>query len=205
MTESKIYINDNEYVVKLAVTEEEKETGLQGCESLQENEGMLFVYDNPETVQYWMKDCMIPLDIIFINEDWEVMDVVQGEPNSEDLLECDDVKYVLELSENSGIQENDEVDLTEVEGEEEIEDEEEEEEERSPMVVVGPRGKTQVELKGGERIYSRKNTKTLIRLAKRGYKSKKESDYKSLGRKMFQYIKTQDSNDPQYVEIKDKK
>jgi uncharacterized membrane protein (UPF0127 family) len=34
MTEAKIYINDNEYAVRLAVTEEEKETGLQGCESL---------------------------------------------------------------------------------------------------------------------------------------------------------------------------
>ena len=200
-----ISINDKSYQVKVFRTEEEKEKGLQDITFLPKNEGAIFIYDAPETVQFWMFKTLIPLDIIFINEDWEVMDIVQGEPNSEDLLECDDVKYVLELGENSGIQENDEVDLTEVEGEEEIEEEEEEKEERSPMVVVGPRGKTQVELKGGERIYSRKNTKTLVRLAKRGYKSKKESDYKSLGRKMFEYIKTQDSNDPQYVEIKDKK
>ena len=202
MTEAKILINDNEYAVKLAVSDEDKETGLQGCTSLQKNEGMLFIYDTPQTVQYWMKDCEIPLDIIFIDEDWEIMDVVQGEPNSEDLLECDDVKYVLELNENSGVQEGDEVDLSEVEPEEEIEDDEEEEE-HNPMIVVGPRGKTQVELQGGERIFSRPNTKTLIRIAKRGYKSKSESDYKRLGRKMFQFIKTQDSNEPEYVQIKD--
>ena len=202
MTEAKIYINDNEYAVRLAVTEEEKETGLQGCESLQENEGMLFLYDEPQTVQYWMSECQIPLDIIFIDENWEVLDIAQGEPNSEDILECDDVKYVLELNENSGINEGDEVDLSEVESEEEIEDDEDEEDEHSPMIVVGPRGKPAMELLGGERIYSRKNTKTLIRLAKRGYKSKKDSDYKRLGRKVFEYIKIQDTNDPEYVTIK---
>lgn len=203
MTEAKIYINDNEYAVRLAVTEEEKETGLQGCESLQENEGMLFLYDEPQTVQYWMSECQIPLDIIFIDENWEVLDIAQGEPNSEDILECDDVKYVLELNENSGIKEGDEVDLSEVESEEEIEDDEDEDDDHSPMIVVGPRGRAQVELKGGERIFSRPNTKTLIRVAKRGYKSKRDSDYKQLGRKMFQYIKIQDSNTPEYVEIKD--
>jgi uncharacterized membrane protein (UPF0127 family) len=34
MTEAKILINDNEYAVKLAVSDEDKETGLQGCTSL---------------------------------------------------------------------------------------------------------------------------------------------------------------------------
>jgi len=72
------------------------------------------------------------------------------------------------------------------------------------MLVIGPHGKPQVELKGGERIFSRKNTKTLVRLAKKGYRSKQENDYKTLGRKKFQYIKIQDTNEPEYVEIKDK-
>jgi len=34
MKESKIYINDNEYTVRIAVTDEDKSTGLQGCEEL---------------------------------------------------------------------------------------------------------------------------------------------------------------------------
>jgi len=138
---------------------------------------MLFVNEDVETCAYWMKDCTIPLDIIFIDEYWEVLDVVEGEPNSEDFIECDDVKYVLELAAGSGIKEGDEIDLSEVDTEEEIE-EDEDEEEPNNMVVVGPRGKPQIELKGGERIFSRPNTRSLVRTAKKGYKSKKDADYK---------------------------
>jgi hypothetical protein len=122
------------------------------------------------------------------------------------MLECDNVKYVLELNANSGVKQGDEVDLSELEEEEEIDDndeEENEEESNNPMIVIGPRGKPQVELKGGERIFSRPNTKTLIRIAKRGYKSKRDSDYKTLGKKVFEYIKIQNGNDPEYVELKD--
>ena len=49
-----------------------------------------------------------------------------------------------------------------------------------------------MELNGGERIFSRKNTKTLIRMAKRADKSKADRDYKALGKKMFTYLKQQD-------------
>lgn len=205
MNKIKIYINDNEYLVDVATTDEEKEQGLQGREELSENEGMLFINETPESCAYWMKDCVLSLDIIFIDEYWDVIDVAEGKPNCEDLIECDNVKYVLELNANSGIKVGDEVDLSELEEEdsEESSEEEEDDEDYGTMIVIGPRGKPQVELKGGERIFSRPNTKTLIRIAKRGYKSKKDSDYKALGRKIFEYIKTQNGNDPEYVEIKD--
>ena len=38
------------------------------------------------------------LDIIFVNEEWEVISVKKGVPNSEEILEEDDVMYVLELN-----------------------------------------------------------------------------------------------------------
>ena len=59
----------------------------------------------------------------------------------------------------------------------------------------------QMELMGGERIFSRNNTKTLIRLAKRANKSKLDSDYQKLGRKIFKYISIQDNREPEYVNI----
>lgn len=187
----KIEIGDKEYNVKIAKTEEEREKGLQNIKELPEDEGMLFIFDNPQTVGFWMKDTLIPLDIIFINEDMEVISVYKGEPGNEDIAEEDDVKYVLEVNQNSGIKEGDELDI-------------EDEEDIPTMKVIGSNGETQMELEGGERIFSRKNTRTLIRMAKKADATKSDSDYKRLGKKMFSYIEQQDNRDPEYVVKKDK-
>lgn len=186
-------INDKEYNVLVAQTEDEKATGLMNVEEMDPNEGMLFVYDTPQTLEFWMKDTEIPLDIIFIDSDWEVKKIAKGNPFDEAILSCDNVQYVLELNQNSEVQVGDEVDI--------------EDDELSPgnslnlnkMYVYGSDGNVQAEIVGGERIFSIKNTKTLIRMAKRAYTTKKESDYKRLGKKIFEYLHTQDTNEPDYV------
>ena len=71
------------YKVKEAKTEEEKRKGLQGVSELPEDEGMLFYFNPPEDVSMWMKDTLIPLDIVFINDDEEVVYVGEGVPNTE--------------------------------------------------------------------------------------------------------------------------
>ena len=67
------------------------------------------------------------------------------------------------------------------------------------MKVIAPDGSTQMELEGGERIFSRKNTRTLIKMAKRADETKSDTDYKRLGNKMFKYIKQQNNRKPDYV------
>lgn len=186
----RIEIGDKEYKVKIAKTEEEKMKGLQDIESLPENEGMLFIYDSPQDVAYWMKDTKIPLDIVFINDDEEVISIKQGKPLSEELIEEDNVLYVLEVNQGSGIQPGDELDI-----------EEENKDNDNTMKVLASDGTIQMELEGGERIFSRKNTKVLIKYAKKAYKSKEDKDYKTLGKKLFKYLKIQDNNQPEYVEL----
>nr|DAW05283.1 MAG TPA: hypothetical protein [Caudoviricetes sp.] len=186
----KIEIGDKEYNVTCARTEEERIKGLQGVTELKDDEGMLFFFEGPQTVGFWMKDTKVPLDIIFISEDMEVISVYQGEPENENIAEEDNVKFVLEVNQGSGIEEGDELDI-------------EEDEELPKMKVIAPDGSTQMELEGGERIFSRKNTRTLIRMAKRASKSKEDKDYKALGKKMFTYLKQQDEREPEYVEKKD--
>jgi hypothetical protein len=74
-----IKIGDKEYKVKVVTSEEDKTTGLQGIKELPENEGMLFDFsDDPKEVSFWMKDTLIPLDIIFINDEKEVVYVYEG-------------------------------------------------------------------------------------------------------------------------------
>lgn len=186
----KIEIGNKEYNVTCARTEEERIKGLQGVTELKDDEGMLFFFEEPQTVGFWMKDTKVPLDIIFISEDMEVISVYQGEPENENIAEEDNVKFVLEVNQGSGIEEGDELDI-------------EEDEELPKMKVIAPDGSTQMELEGGERIFSRKNTRTLIRMAKRASKSKEDKDYKALGKKMFTYLKQQDEREPEYVEKKD--
>lgn len=194
MGKCKITIGNKSYQVSLAETEEEQMKGLQGVHTLPEDEGVLFVFEEPGDVGFWMKDTLIPLDIIYINDDDEVIAVEQGVPGDETILEHSDVKYVLEVNKDSGIKIGDELD---------IEDEESSDSEIIGMYVIGPKGEIQMEVDGKERIFSIEHTKTIIRLSKKAYKSKLDSDYIKLGKKIFKYIEKQDNQADDFVEIKD--
>ena len=180
-----IRIGNKEYNVKEVTTPEDKAKGLSGVESLPEDEGMLFIFDPPQDVKFWMKDTLIPLDIIFINEDQEVVKVHQGIPNDETLIEVPNIAYVLEVNANSGIKVGDELEL---------------EEDAPIMKVLAQDGSEQYSLWGEERIFSRKNTKVLVRKAKKADQSKLDKDYKALGKYMFKCIKIQDDREPEYVD-----
>ena len=183
-----ITIGDKKYKVEIADTPEKQEKGLMGRKSLPEDQGMLFIYDEPQDLSNWMKDTLISLDIIFIDDDMEVVSVKQGQPMSEEPITEDDVQYVLEVNSNSGIEEGDQL---------VIEDSDDNE---YSMHVLFPDGSTQMNLKGGERIVSRRETKILIKKAKKAEASKTDGAYRALGRYIFKVLKRQDSREPEYVD-----
>jgi uncharacterized membrane protein (UPF0127 family) len=53
--------------VEVATTDETRMRGLQFRNSLSENQGMLFVFDHEDQYAFWMKDTLIPLDIIWLD------------------------------------------------------------------------------------------------------------------------------------------
>lgn len=57
------------FAVEVARTPEEQATGLMHRQSLAPDRGMLFPYDPPQPASFWMKNTLIPLDIIFIRAD----------------------------------------------------------------------------------------------------------------------------------------
>lgn len=191
MEQTKIKIGKKTYNVKLAKTEEQREKGLMNIKEMPSDEGMLFVFEKPQKVGFWMKDTYIPLDIIFIDDDSEVLSIHKGQPLDETIAEEDGVRYVLELNQDSGIEKGDELDY-----------DEDPDEELPTMKVIASDGSVQMELEGGERIFSRKNTRTLIRMAKRAEQSQSDTDFKKLGNKIFKFIKIQDNREPEYVELK---
>lgn len=193
MEKVNIEIGGKQYLVEVAVTQKEKEVGLQGRTKLENSEGMLFDFSNEDGyVSMWMKDTLIPLDIIFINDDQEVTYVAQGVPNTTKKVSALNTAYVLEVNVNSGIKEGDE--LTFEDGED-----------PPVMKVLAQDGSTQMELWGGERIFRRAFTKQLITWAKKANEVKNDPDEfdkicKRIGRKMFKEIKAQDNRPPEYVE-----
>jgi len=108
--------------IEIADTPEERKKGLSGVKSLPENEGMLFVFGEQNLLpSFWMKEMLIPIDIIWIN-DGKVAKIhknVQPEPEGTKLtLYYPDgpIDYVLEVnagfSDKNTVKNGDSVDLS---------------------------------------------------------------------------------------------
>ena len=191
-----INIGNKTYKCQVAKNEEDRRKGLQGVEHLPVDEGMLFVWEDEGTREMWMKDTKIPLDQIAINDDDEVVLVYTAQPEDETLVPFMNAKYILEVNAGSGIVEGDEFEI-----------DDSDDLNKYVMKVLAPDGSTQMYLQGGERIVSRKETRTLIKKVKKAY-ANKGGDYdrycKSLGRYMFKILKGQDNREPEYVQVPDK-
>lgn len=191
-----IKVGNKTFKLLVANTKEEKENGLKNVASMKDDEGMLFDYPEvQDEVSFWMQDTSIPLDIIFVDENDIVKSVKKGEPNSLKMITESHVSYVIELNESSGVKRGDEIVF-----ENSIADTKQPPSNEEELKILDLEGETQAVLQGSERIFSIKNTKTLVSMAKRAYETQSEADFKALGKKVFEYMENQDSSEPEYVE-----
>ena len=73
-----VLIDGQRLEIEIADSPEERMQGLMFRDSLSENAGMLFVFDEPQEVSFWMKNMAISLDILFINEDKEIVQIYEA-------------------------------------------------------------------------------------------------------------------------------
>lgn len=86
--------------VEVADTPDARRIGLMNRNGLNENYGMLFVFEKEMQDPFWMKDTHISLDLIFLDKNYNVVDLLENaEPESERLLfSKTSYRYVLEVN-----------------------------------------------------------------------------------------------------------
>lgn len=83
-----------------AATPEQRAKGLMDVKHLDKDSGMLFLFEQPKQVSFWMKDTYIPLDMLFINEKGVIVNIHENaKPLSLDIMSSEKpVSRVLEIN-----------------------------------------------------------------------------------------------------------
>jgi len=79
-----VYLADRLFELELALTPDQRAQGLMGREFMADDEGMLFVFPDeqpyPAEVSFWMKDCLMPIDVIFIGREGVISAIHEMQP-----------------------------------------------------------------------------------------------------------------------------
>jgi hypothetical protein len=76
-------INGSTLTVEVAATPQARETGLMNRFSLQTDHGMLFVFEAPQPLAFWMKNTYIPLSIAFVDRNGRILNIEDMRPQDE--------------------------------------------------------------------------------------------------------------------------
>ena len=92
-------------LVEIADTPYKQSIGLMNRERLEDNLGMFFIFNDEQRREFWMKNTLIPLDMIFLDKDFKIVNIVKNAIPCK-ILNCEvysslfPSKYVIEV--NSG-------------------------------------------------------------------------------------------------------
>ena len=67
------------FTVEVAATPDQQERGLMFRENLPPNRGMIFPYQPPQEVAFWMENTLIPLDIIFVGAGGKIVRITKAQ------------------------------------------------------------------------------------------------------------------------------
>ena len=189
----KIKIGDSEFTIAVADSPSKRQIGLSTLKKLPKGKGLLMKFEQEEKIPVRMSDMQFPLDLVFIKGN-KVQKIVPSEKGVKDVSINDTSDAVLEvnLGEGGKLKPGMEVafigekkeDGTVVMADGGIDPD-------GIRHVLDEDGKNQMNLLGGERIFSRKDTDKFFKYAK-------SKDYKKLGLAIVDAINRQDTQDPQY-------
>ncbi len=106
-----VEVSGQRFRVEIAATAAARELGLMNRSQLAAGQGMLFVFSESGRYPFWMKNTRIPLDLIWIDENWQVLGVDRMPPCSREQSQADacplfyppsPIRYALEVNAGEG-------------------------------------------------------------------------------------------------------
>ena len=93
-----IRVGDTQFMAEMARTAAQRQQGLMGRDSLNDGEGMLFVFPHSQMVSFWMKDTYIPLTVGYFNTSGILVELHDLVPRSlRSVPSSQPIRYALEL------------------------------------------------------------------------------------------------------------
>jgi len=94
-----LYAGMHKIEAELAISPEQRATGLMWRKQLPQNRGMLFVFETPGVQCFWMKNTFVPLSVAFLRNDGTITNIEDMQPQSTDShCSTEPVRYVLEMN-----------------------------------------------------------------------------------------------------------
>ncbi len=84
---------------QIAQTPQQREIGLMFRKEMPQAEGMIFVFEQPATQCFWMRNTILPLTAAFVADDGRIVNLVDMQPMTENShCSLEPVRYVLEMN-----------------------------------------------------------------------------------------------------------
>jgi hypothetical protein len=99
----RVCVQNNCFNVSIADTPAERERGLMFVQSLKSDVGMLFIFEQSGLYPFWMKNTLIPLDIVWLDEDKKIVFIKNnalpcGADACPNIVPAAEARYVLEIN-----------------------------------------------------------------------------------------------------------
>ncbi len=99
LPEAVMKIGNEQFTLEIANDDEERATGLMNRPSMPANHGMIFVFPGERSLAFYMKNTLIPLDIVYLDADGEVVSIHQMRPHDHTSIPARrPAKYAIELN-----------------------------------------------------------------------------------------------------------
>lgn len=101
--------------IEIADDEEQRATGLMFRNKMDEDQGMFFIFDSEAPQAFWMRNTILPLDIIYVNSKMEIVTIIKNAKPYDDtsLPSTKPAQYVVEVNagycDKYGIKEGDKI------------------------------------------------------------------------------------------------